>query len=149
MDNLWDERAHISEELDKLSKNLGSNATVRLLEEGSQDPVVGILYEGDRVEFLYPKYKNQKERKEAFDKLNQYIRDTDGIGCVMVMESWFTSKGETVRKEALITLAHGPGVNVLSGFSFIRDEKGRPVINERLGPETPRNSLIDAFDHLT
>lgn len=139
------EQEQIRSDLLDVSRSILANAALQLMEEGYFDPCVAVLYPDERVEFLYPRYKNADQRDEAFSKTNQYITETGAVGAVLVMETWFTPKGETVQKEALLVLRQAFGFSELEAFPFERDAEGHGLITEKITSRPEKNGLLFAF----
>ena len=143
------ERSEIKKELDRVADNLTPIAKEQLETEGHFDPVVVLVYPDDRKEFLYPRYQNEAQRREAFEKVNKHIRDTEALGVVLMMETWFFPKDSTgPPKDSLLLMKRAWGINEYEAWTYqLNDEEVE--WGNHIGPE-PKTSdmLITAFKEM-
>lgn len=147
MEDIRKERELVSSKMDELSEKLMAAGKRAIEEEGELDPVVAVVYLDGRVEFLYPKFTNQEARVEAFDKVNKFIRDTDGAGVVLLVDTIFEPRQGGESLEALLTQKRSIWIKEFHGFVYVRGKDGRfKEWKEEVGPAPIlRDNLITVF----
>lgn len=136
----------VKETLDQIGTKMSDIAREHLEQEGYYDPAIVVLYEDGRQEFLYPRYQNEKERQEAFEKVNRYLVDTEAVGIVLLMETWFFPKDSTAREEALLMLKQGWGISEYETWTFGRGPDEEVQWKDHHGPGVKHTTMmITAF----
>lgn len=135
MEEIRKEREYIRELLDEATEDIREAAFDRLKGEGYCDPIVIALYLDGRKEFLYPRYKSAEQRNEAFEKVDQFIVDTDATAMVFAMEMTFQPKGETKELDTVFIGRKALGVSEYEAHVLEYAHEGI-VIKEKIGPGT-------------
>ena len=139
------ERVEIARTLDEVAGELEPIAKEQVETEGFFNPVVVLIYEDKRREYLYPRFTSEDQRQEAFEKVNRHISDTGALGAVLLMETWFYPKNTTGKQDALFLTKRAWGINEFEAWSFER--RGEKIEwLEHMGPrQKGSDMLITAF----
>ena len=132
--------------MNEVGKQVMGAALTHLVREGYYDPCVAVLYDGDEVEYLYPRFQNEDERRDAFKKVNEYITDSGAVAAILVMETWHIPKGtrEGEKQEALMMLLKSHGMSRVEAFPF-RREGDEIKFEEKITTSAQRDTMLTAF----
>ena len=128
------------EELRSTADRLLEGAKDSVREDGRADPVCVVLYEDGRRDFLYPRWKDEDQKIEAFSVMNQHIKDTGADGAVLVLETIFRPRAdsELPQARALFTTKRAFGFKEFEAVLF---EVGDEV--EWKGEMGPSGDYVD------
>lgn len=144
MDELKREREEIVSLLNSATDLVRDAAFENLTTNGYSDPIVIVVYADGRREFMYPRYKSDSQRDEAFEKVSQFVRETDAAGMVVAMEMEFTPKNSTVQKDTLFIARKSYQVSEYEAYVIEGDKK--VTIGEKIGPAPiTLDGMFDVF----
>ena len=104
-----------------------------LKENGYSDPIVIVIYADGRKEFLYPRYNNQHQQAEAFERVSRHVRDTGAAGMVVALEMDFIPKGSTTTKDTLFIAQKSQSVSEYEAW-ILKEGVDQVEIGEKIGP---------------
>lgn len=145
MGELQHEREQILSLLDSATETVRNAAFENLETNGYSDPIVIVIYADGRSEFMYPRYKNDSQRGEAFEKVSQFVRETKAAGMVVAMEMVFTPKGSRTARDTLFIARKSYQVSEYEAY-ILEEEKDKVTIGEKIGPGSiTLDGMFDVF----